>query len=74
MREDMVRVGMGAADIRYRGEFKTWSAKFTLEYCVNGVYDLETIINMINAGGRVCGIGEMRPEKGGQNGMFRIKS
>lgn len=73
MREDMVRVGMGAADIRYRGEFKTWSAKFTLEYCVNGVYDLETIINMINAGGRVCGIGEMRPEKGGQNGMYRIK-
>lgn len=73
MREDMVRIGMGSADIRFRGEFKTWSAKFTLSYNVNGVYDLETILNMINAGGMVCGIGEMRPEKGGQNGMFRIK-
>lgn len=74
MREDMVRVGMGSADIRYRGEFETWSAKFTLEYDANGQYSLESILNMINAGGRYCGIGEMRPEKGGQNGMFRIKA
>ena len=27
IREDMVRVGMGAADLRYRGEFKEWSAR-----------------------------------------------
>lgn len=27
MREDMVRVGMGTADIRFRGEFKTASSK-----------------------------------------------
>ena len=74
MREDMVRVGMGSADIRYRGEFKEWSARFTLDYDVNGQYSLESIINMINAGGRYCGIGEMRPEKGGQNGMFQIKT
>lgn len=72
MREDMVRVGMGSADIRYRGEFKAWRAKLSLEYCENGQFDLESIIAMINAGGRVCGIGEMRPEKGGQNGQFRI--
>ena len=26
MREDMVRVGMGTADIRYRAEFRDWSA------------------------------------------------
>ena len=74
MREDMVRVGMGSADIRYRGEFEEWSAKFTLEYDVNGQYSLESILNMLNAGGRYCGIGEMRPEKGGQNGMFHIKA
>lgn len=73
MREDMVRVGMGSADIRYRGEFKKWSAKFTLQFNTNGQYSLENIITMLNAGGSVCGIGEMRPEKGGQNGMFIIK-
>lgn len=73
MREDMVKVGMGTADIRYRGEFRNWSATFTLKYDVNGQYSLNNIINMINAGGTVCGIGEWRPEKDGQNGMFSVK-
>ncbi len=27
MREDMVRVGMGTADLRYRAEFSKWHAK-----------------------------------------------
>lgn len=72
MREDMVRVGMGTADIRYRGEFHNWSAEFDLQYNVNGQIDLESIINVINAGGLVCGIGEWRPEKDGQSGMFHV--
>jgi len=74
MREDMVKVGMGTADIRYRGEFRNWSATFMLRYDVNGQYKLDKIINMIAAGGVVCGIGEWRPERDGQYGTFHIKT
>ena len=72
MREDMVKVGMGTADIRYRGEFRNWSANLTISYNANGVYSLERIVNIINAGGYVCGVGEWRPERDGQNGMFHV--
>ena len=74
MREDMVKVGMGTADIRYRGEFKNWYADLTIRYNANGQYSLENIVNIINAGGYVCGVGEWRPERDGQNGMFHVQS
>ena len=72
MREDMVRIGMGTADIRYRGEFDNWYADITVSYNVNGQYSLENIINILNAGGYICGAGEWRPERDGQYGMFHI--
>ena len=72
MREDMVKVGMGTADIRYRGEFKNWYADLTISYNANGQYSLENIVNIINAGGYVCGVGEWRPERDGQNRMFHV--
>lgn len=74
MREDMVRVGMGTADIRFRGEFENWYMDLNLRYNKNGVYTLEQIINLINVGGFSCGIGEWRPEKDGQNGMYSVVS
>lgn len=72
MREDMVKVGMGTADIRYRGEFANWYADMTISYNTNGNYSLENIVNIINAGGYICGVGEWRPEKDGQYGMFHV--
>lgn len=72
MREDMVKVGMGTADVRYRGEFRNWSADLTISFNENGQYSLEQIINIINAGGYVCGVGEWRPERDGQYGMFHV--
>ena len=72
MREDMVRVGMGSADIRYRGEFKDWYMDLILEYNNSGAMSLEQIINCINAGGYACGLGEWRPEKDGSFGKFHI--
>lgn len=72
IREDMVKVGMGTADIRFRGEFRNWYADLTISYNKNGQYSLEQIINIINAGGYVCGIGEWRPERDGQYGMFHV--
>lgn len=73
MREDMVRIGMGTADIRYRGEFRNWSATFRMKYNANGQYSLENILNLLNAGGVVCGAGEWRTECDGQFGMFHVK-
>ena len=71
-REDMVKVGMGTADIRYRGEFRNWYADLVVSYNANGMYSLEQIVNIINAGGYACGIGEWRPERDGQYGMFHV--
>lgn len=74
MREDMVKVGMGTADIRFRGEFRNWYADLTISYNANGQYTLEQIINIINAGGYVCGVGEWRPEHDGQYGMYHVEA
>lgn len=72
MREDMVRIGMGSADLRYRGEFKNWYMDFVLEYNASGGMSLEQIVNCINAGGFACGIGEWRPEKDGSFGTYHV--
>ena len=72
MREDMVKIGMGTADIRYRGQFNNWYADLTIQYNKNGQYSKEDILNVINAGGFVCGAGEWRPERDGQFGMYHV--
>lgn len=73
MREDMVKIGMGTADLRYRGEFRNWYADLTLSWNRNGQYSLSNIISMLNAGGFSCGIGEWRMEKGGINGAYHVE-
>ncbi len=72
IREDMVRVGMGAADIRYRGEFLEWYALLSVRYNAAAI-SLEQLMNLFNLGGFACGIGEWRAEKGGAFGMFHIE-
>ena len=63
---------MGTADIRYRGEFRNWYADLEISFNANGAYTVEQIINIINAGGYACGVGEWRPERDGQYGMFHV--
>lgn len=70
MREDMVRVGMGTADIRYRAEYRDWSAILRIEY-VPSVIDLSSVIALVDAGG-TNGVGEWRPEKSGSNGTYEV--
>lgn len=72
MREDMVRVGMGTADIRYRPEFKKWSAVIEIKYNADKI-SAEQIINLFNLAGFGVGVGEWRPEKDGQYGMFHVE-
>lgn len=71
IREDMVRVGMGAADIRYRGEFPEWSVLLTIRYNPRAM-SAEQIINLLNFGGFSNGVGEWRPEKDGDHGTFHV--
>lgn len=72
MREDMVRVGLGTADIRHRGEFSEWYAIFPVRYNA-GAISIEQLVNLFSLGGFACGIGEWRPEKGGCYGMFHVE-
>lgn len=72
MRTDMVRVGMGSADVRYRPEYPTWGATLTIEFNA-GMISLDQIYQLVKAAGYSCGIGEMRPEKGKFNyGRFKL--
>lgn len=71
MREDMVRVGMGTADIRYRGEFPTWRAVITVDYNPQAL-SMEQIVNLFNLAGFGVGVGEWRPEKDGSYGRFHV--
>ncbi len=73
IREDYVRIAHGGTDVRFRPEFDNWSMTFKMLYNENA-YSLEQIVNFINLGGFSCGLGEMRVEKGGNNGSYQVKS
>ena len=73
IREDMVRIGMGSADLRYRGEFKNWYMDLILEYNASSDLTVDQIVNVINAGGYIVGIGEWRPEKDGTFGRYHVE-
>jgi hypothetical protein len=71
LREDMVRVGMGTADIRYRGEFGQWHAKLLVRFNAH-VLSPEQILNILNVAGFAVGVGEWRSERDGQYGAFHV--
>lgn len=71
-REDMVRIGMGTADIRYRAEFKQWSTVLNIRYNPRAM-SKEQIINLFNIGGFANGVGEWRPSKDGAYGTFHVE-
>jgi hypothetical protein len=70
-RQDMVRVGMGTADIRYRGAFPQWETEVTVRYNARVLTD-EQIVNLFNTAGFAVGVGEWRSEKDGQYGLFHV--
>ena len=72
MREDVVRVGMGSTDLRYRPEFRDWSFDVRCQL-VTEMLRPEDLANLIDRAGFGIGIGEWRPEKGGDFGRFRAK-
>lgn len=71
MREDVVRVNRGGADLRYRPEFPEWSATLEVVYVTSSL-TRSSVLSLIDAGGMGVGVGEWRPEKDGDFGTFRI--
>lgn len=71
MREDMVRVGMGSADLRYRGQVKDWEMAFIIKFNANKL-SYEQVLNLVQYAGFSSGLGEWRPEKNGGYGTFEV--
>lgn len=75
MREDMVRLETGVADIRFRGEFSQWATMLTVRYNAD-VISKEQLISLFTTGGFAVGVGEWRPGspkgKTGNHGMFHV--
>jgi len=70
-REDMVKVGMGKPDIRYRGMFPTWRVTLPLRYNAR-IISAEQIVNLFQVAGFSVGVGEWRPERNGSFGTFEV--
>ena len=69
--EDTVRVGQGSADLRYRPYFHEWAVNMEFEIDAE-LLRLEDLCNLIDRAGFGVGIGEWRPEKGGEYGRFEV--
>lgn len=72
MRTDRVTIGMGTTDVRYRAEFKEWSANIPIIFN-EGVISLEQLINLFRIAGFGVGIGEWRPERNGIHGTWEVE-
>lgn len=72
-RIDTVQLQTGVADIRFRPQFKDWSAVLVIEFNA-GIITPEQIVNIINSAGFGVGIGEWRPssDKPGTFGRFSV--
>lgn len=73
MREDMVRIAMGTADLRYRAQFYPWAMRLSISFNANLLSGAQ-IANLLSVAGFGVGIGEWRPERDGQQGTFHVAS
>lgn len=71
MREDVCRVGMGTADLRYRGQFDPWGVRVRVEINT-AVISAEQVVNLFALAGFAVGVAEWRPERDGGYGRFRV--
>lgn len=71
MREDVVRVGRGGTDLRYRPQFTEWTTVLTVTY-VQSMLTRGSLLSLIDAGGMGIGVGEWRPERDGDFGTYEI--
>jgi hypothetical protein len=74
-REDMVKIGgmTKVADLRYRPAFTNWKIRIQISLIEVGTFNMESIINAIDMGGFMNGIGEWRMERDGEFGRFHVE-
>jgi hypothetical protein len=74
MREDMVRLETGVADIRYRPGFPEWSAVLPITFNAS-LLSVKSLIHLVDGAGQ-GGVGEWRPSApksaSGSYGTFRV--
>jgi len=71
IREDMVRVGGGTADLRYRAIYHGWSATLPVRFN-SSMMEVDQIVNLLRLAGFSVGVGEHRPERDGVFGCFAV--
>ena len=71
IQEDIVRVGQGFTDLRYRPYFYRWSVDVSFVLDIDWL-QVDDLLNLVDRAGFGIGIGEWRPEKGGEFGRFQI--
>lgn len=73
MKMDVVRIGQGQTDIRFRPQFFDWTAIIRIKYNPE-LLSKEVVANLLYRGGMTVGIGEGRPEKSELSwGLFSIE-
>ena len=71
MREDVVRVGNGGTDLRYRPCWQQWETSLDITY-VKSMLTRDSVLSLVEAGGLGVGVGEWRPERRGEYGTYCI--
>ena len=74
MREDVVRVGpfnKRTTDLRYRPEYRDWTMKLFIKFR-RDMIDEQRIATLLQNAGFSIGLGEWRPQKDGNFGMFEV--
>jgi hypothetical protein len=72
MREDACRVSSGGPDLRYRAMYpEGWEAVLEIMYIKSSLTQ-DSVVSLVQAGGETVGVGEWRPEKGGDFGTFTV--
>jgi len=73
MVEDTIRLsGGGTSDLRYRPYYYDWKIKAQVKYDA-GLITLDQLGALFVRAGMSQGLGEWRPERNGQNGIFNIE-
>lgn len=73
MRQDAVRLsGPGrSADLRFRPAFNEWKAVLDISFVADSI-SLESVLALINCGGKTVGVGEWRQQHNGDFGTYEI--
>lgn len=72
MRQDIVRVGMGTADVRFRAEYLDWEVDCVLQH-ISNVMTTSQAVNLLDIAGQAIGLCEWRPQRNGVHGTFSVK-